>query len=166
MNRGKDFENVVRKAFEEVEGVSIDRFNDNTAGFMGVRGISDFVVYKTPFEYYIECKVTESTSLPFSNITKNQWESLEKKHQIDGVCAGVLCWFINEDLTIFFPITTLNKVKELGRRSINCKICQENLFPYLVLKGEKKKVFYDYDMTYFFRMMEDSYVYYGIARAD
>ena len=162
MNRGKDFENVVRKAFEEVEGVSIDRFNDNTAGFKNIAGVSDFVVYKKPYEYYIECKVTEKPSLPFSNITKYQWENLEKKHQIDGVCAGVLCWFINEDLTIFFPITTLNKVKGIGRKSINHSVCIENRLPYLVLEGEKKRVFFDYDMTYFFKNMEDNDEYYGI----
>ena len=93
-NRGKQFENVIRKAFECVEGVSIDRLNDNTAGFKGVAGICDFIVYKEPYEYYIECKSVHGASLPFRNITDTQWSGLLEKSKIEGVYAGIICWVI------------------------------------------------------------------------
>ena len=55
-NRGKQFENVIKTAFEKVDGVSIDRLHDQTTGFKGSSNICDFIVYKEPYEYYIECK--------------------------------------------------------------------------------------------------------------
>lgn len=40
-NRGKDFESVIRKSFEKVSGVSIDRLHDQTNGFRGSQNICD-----------------------------------------------------------------------------------------------------------------------------
>lgn len=41
VNRGKDFENVVRTAFEKVPNVSIDRLHDQTTGWKGSTNICD-----------------------------------------------------------------------------------------------------------------------------
>ena len=111
-NRGKQFENVIRKSFERVEGVSIDRLNDNTAGFKGVAGICDFIVYKEPYEYYIECKSVHGASLPFRNITDTQWDGLLEKSKIEGVYAGIICWFIDKDVTKFIPIQLLDYMRK------------------------------------------------------
>lgn len=40
-NRGKQFENVIRKAFEKVPNVSVDRLHDQTNGFKGSQNICD-----------------------------------------------------------------------------------------------------------------------------
>lgn len=40
-NRGKQFEEVIRKAFEKVPNVSIDRLHDQTTGFIGSQNICD-----------------------------------------------------------------------------------------------------------------------------
>lgn len=40
-NRGKQFEQVVREAFEKVPNVSIDRLHDQTNGFLGSQNICD-----------------------------------------------------------------------------------------------------------------------------
>lgn len=40
-NRGKQFENVIREAFERVPNVSIDRLHDQTNGFKGSQNICD-----------------------------------------------------------------------------------------------------------------------------
>ena len=92
VNRGKDFENVIKRSFEKVEGVSIDRLHDQTTGFKGSRNICDFIVYKEPYEYYIECKSVHGNTLPFSNITDNQWTGMLEKSRIEGVFAGLICW--------------------------------------------------------------------------
>ena len=91
-NRGKQFELVVRRAFEKVSDVSIDRLNDNTAGFKGVAGICDFIVYRKPYEFYFECKSVHGNTLPFQNITETQWNGLLEKSKTKGVFAGVICW--------------------------------------------------------------------------
>ena len=40
-NRGKQFEGVIKEAFEKVPGVSIDRLHDQTNGFVGSSNICD-----------------------------------------------------------------------------------------------------------------------------
>ena len=43
-NRGKQFEDVIKKAFLKVPDVSIDRLHDQTTGFLGSKNICDFVI--------------------------------------------------------------------------------------------------------------------------
>ena len=94
VNRGKQFESVVRSAFEKVPNVSIDRLHDQTTRFKGSQNICDFIVYKEPYEYYFECKSVHGASLPFSNITETQWNGLLEKSKIEGVFAGVI-WLLS-----------------------------------------------------------------------
>lgn len=158
VNRGKKFEQVIRESFERVPGVSIDRLNDNTAGFKGIAGICDFIVYREPYEYYIECKSINRGAFPFSNITDTQWNGLLQKSQIKGVFAGVICWWIQKDTTLFIPIQILEAERLGGKKSI--RFDHENQFlgyypsieleiETIEIKGKKKRVFYDYAMEDF-----------------
>lgn len=147
-NRGKKFEAVIREAFERVPNVSIDRLHDQTNGFKGSQNICDFIVYKEPYEYYIECKSVHGASLPLSNITDTQWNGLLEKSKIEGVFAGVICWFIDKDITLFIPIQVLQICKYRGWKSIRYDV---NGYHTSIkrIKGKKKRVFYDYDMEEF-----------------
>lgn len=40
-NKGKKFEEYIRKSFEKIPGVSIDRLHDQTNGFRGSQNICD-----------------------------------------------------------------------------------------------------------------------------
>lgn len=126
-NRGKQFEDHVRESFEKVPGVSIDRLHDQTSGFKGSQNICDFIVYKEPREYYFECKSVHGNTLSihsvpkpdkkgvlhgfYGNITDTQWEGLLKKSHIKGVTAGVICWWVDKDVTSFIPIQFLQLLK-------------------------------------------------------
>lgn len=150
VNRGKDFENVVREAFEKVPGVSIDRLHDQTTGWKGSTNICDFIVYREPYEYYIECKSVHGASLPFSNITDKQWNGLLEKSKIKGVFAGVICWFVDKDITLYIPIDTLEFYKYRGYKSINYKQLDIWInYEAIEISGKKKRVFFDYDMEDF-----------------
>lgn len=154
-NRGKKFEEAIRKSFEKVDGVSIDRLHDQTNGFKGSQNICDFIVYKKPYEYYIECKSIRGASLPFSNITDTQWTGLLEKSKIEGVFAGVICWWTDKDITLYIPIQILEQMKQEDRKSYNynalftLQSCKS-----FVLNGRKKRVFFEYDMTQFFNELE------------
>lgn len=145
-NRGKQFESVVRSAFEKVPNVSIDRLHDQTNGFKGSQNICDFIVYKEPYEYYFECKSVHGASLPLSNITETQWNGLLQKSQIEGVFAGVICWWVDKDVTKFIPIQALQWNKENGYKSIRFN---HNGTSFIEIKGKKKRVFFEYDMEEF-----------------
>lgn len=145
VNRGKDFEEVIRKAFESVPGCSVDRLHDQMSGYAGSANICDFIIYRKPYEIYMECKACYGNTLNFHNITDNQWKGLLKKSAIEGVIAGVMIWFIDHDLTVFIPIQALDSHRHEGDKSVNAKTLDSqygmNAIP---LAGEKKRVFFDY----------------------
>ena len=154
-NRGKAFENIIKKAFEKIDGVSIDRLHDQMTGYkVTSANICDFIVYKKPYEYYIECKSVHGNTLPFSNITQNQWNGLLEKSKIEGVFAGVICWWIDKDVTAFISIEELEECKRNNYKSIRYSHLPFNEDNFIDIVGKKKRVFYDYDMDYFFHDME------------
>ena len=151
-NRGKKFENVIRQAFEKVPGVSIDRLHDQTNGFKGSQNICDFIVYKEPHEYYIECKSVHGNTLPFRNITDTQWNGLLEKSKIHGVFAGIICWWTDKDVTAFIPIQLLNELRNGNHKSVNVKYIDNFMYELgglIKIKGKKKRVFFDYNMEEF-----------------
>ena len=111
VNRGKDFEDVIKNSFLKLDNVSIDRLHDQTNGYKGSSNISDFIVYKYPHQYYFECKCCYGNTLNFHNITDNQRKGLLEKSNIDGVIAGIIVWFIDHDTTYFMPIQIIEKLK-------------------------------------------------------
>ena len=157
-NRGKQFEDVVREALERVPGVSVDRLHDQTNGYLGSSNICDFIVYKRPFELYLECKSVHGNTFSihgtdekhkYGNITNKQWEGLLEKSKIKGVVAGVLIWWVDKDVTRFVTIQSLQRIREHEFNSIryDADVVQgEYLY---TLKGKKKRVFFDYDMEDF-----------------
>lgn len=149
INRGKDFEKVVREAFEIVPNVSIDRLHDQMTGYVGSSNICDFIVYKKPVEIYIECKSVYGNTLPFSNITDKQWQGLLEKSKIDGVVAGVMCWWIDKDVTAFIHIQELVEAKRNGYKSIRFEHEPFYRDGFVHIDGKKKRIFFEYDMEGF-----------------
>ena len=155
VNRGKDFETCVYNAFKRVPNVSIDRLHDQTTGFKGSKNICDFIVYREPYEYYIECKSVHGDRLPFSNITDNQWKGLLEKSKIEGVFAGIMCWWVDKDTTAWLPIEMLEYLKTKGQKSVACYGDWLDLsgespnWNWCWIVGKKKRVFFDYDMEGF-----------------
>jgi len=144
VNRGKQFEGVIKEAFEKIPGISIDRLHDQMSGYTGSFNICDFIVYKYPNQFYIECKSVHGNTLPFSNITDRQWQGLLEKSKIHGVIAGVICWWIDKDVTAFISIQELEECRRNGYKSI-----RYNHEPFYIngivhIPGKKKRVFFDY----------------------
>ena len=156
-NYGKKFEDAIRESFEKVPGVSIDRIHDQTTGWKGSSNICDFIVYREPYEYYFECKSVHGNTLSihsndpkhkYGDITNTQWEGLLEKSQIKGVFAGIICWWVDKDITKFIPIQVLQICKYRGWKSIRYDV---NGYHTSIkeIKGKKKRVFFDYDMEKF-----------------
>ena len=146
MNRGKQFEDVIRKSFEKVPGVSIDRLHDQTNGFKGSQNICDFIVYREPYEFYIECKSVHKNVLPFDNITDTQLNGMLEKSKIPGVYAGIICWWIDRDVTKYIPIDAIKWNIDYGYKSLRYDY---NGTSFINIPGRKKRVFFDYDMEEF-----------------
>lgn len=152
-NCGKKFEEVIRRCFEEVSNTSVDRLPDQLGGFKGSSNICDFIIYHYPYQYYIECKSVHGNTLSihsnnpkhkYGNITNTQWEGLSEKSLIQGVYAGIICWWIDKDVTKFIPIQFLINARENGYKSYRYDM--EGIW----VPGKKKRIFYNYNMEEFF----------------
>ena len=153
VNRGKEFEGIVKEAFLAVPNTSVDRLHDQMSGFkVTSKNVSDFIVYHKPHEYYIECKSVHGNVLPFSNITPHQWASLLEKSEIDGVIAGVIVWFVDRDVTYFVPIKQLQQAEGYGKKSVRY---DDTFIKKIDIPGKKKRVFFEYDMVKFFEAVEN-----------
>lgn len=148
VNRGKQFEEVIRKCFERVPNTSVIRLPDPTNGYLGIRNISDFVIYHYPNQYFIECKSVHGNTLPFSNITDNQWNGMLEESKKKGVIAGVICWWVDKDVTKFISIEELQSIKTYLPESKSVRYDTELG---VTIEGIKKRIFYDYDMEQFFK---------------
>lgn len=147
VSRGKDFEVVIKESFERVPNTAVYRIPDQVTYKVGSKNPCDFFIYHKPKLYALECKATNKPSLPFSNISEYQWSELLKMSQIPGVVAGVLCWYVNADTTLFIPIGLLEILKQNGAKSIRYNA---DAIGIIHIKGRKKRVFYEYDMQDFF----------------
>ena len=150
-NRGKQFEGVIREALEKVDDVMVVRLPDPTNGYLGIRNIADFIVYQYPFIYFIECKSVHGNTFPLSNLTDNQYKGMVEKSKIPGVICGVIIWWVDKDITKYFPIEYIYSLKTENIKSIK----YDDTWGYDV-EGKKKKVFFDYDMEELLNMLANN----------
>lgn len=98
----KVFEDITRKSLE-ADSVNVDRLPDQMSGNLGSVNPGDFIAYKFPNEYYIECKTCTQSSFDIkTHISEGQWLALSRKSKFKtGVFVGYLIWFV-EDMKIFW----------------------------------------------------------------
>lgn len=160
VNRGKGFEDFVKVSMELVPNTYVLRLYDPQGGYAGVANPCDFIVYNRAKMYMIECKSVHKNLLPiygndpkkkYGNVSNTQWEGmLEATQRTDGqVIAGVLCWWIDHDITRFLPIQELENLRNAGAKSVRY---DTNVSDSLVIAGTKRRVYFDYDFTEFFQV--------------
>ena len=157
-NRGKEFESEIKSQLLNLKDVDVQRLYDTTNGFVGVKQPSDYILYKYPYQYYLECKSTNSHTLNRNNIT--QLEALNEKSKIFGVVACVIIWFIEDEVTVLVPVETLiNHFYNRNKKSVSVKeILNGDLInsgKFFEIKGNKRRVFFDYDFNLMFKEIED-----------
>ena len=153
VNRGKQFEGVIEDCLKAVEQTSVIRLYDPQGGYSSVANICDYVVYRYPTQYLFECKSVHKNLLPiygtdpkkkYGLISNKQWEGMrEIKECSPSTVAGVICWWIDHDVTRFIPIQVLQEYYDKGNKSIRYDLEDDRI---ITLLGNKKRVFFDYDM--------------------
>lgn len=160
INRGKSFEAVIKESCEKVLDTYVLRLYDPQGGYSSVSNPCDYVVFRHGVMYMFECKAVHGNLLSihardprrcYGNISNAQWEGLMKASQC-GVVAGVLVWWVDFDVTKFIPIQELDILRNVGKRnSIRYDLDIPNAD---IILGQKKRVFFEYDMEAFFRNFE------------
>lgn len=139
---GKKFESKFKNDFlATVPNSTIDRLYDSMSGYVSISNISDFIGYSYPLIMYLECKSHKGNTFPLSNLT--QYDKLKEKVGIHGVRAGVILWFTEHDRVLYVPISTITKLKEDGKKSVNIKSIVEDGYKVYEIPSKKKRVFLD-----------------------
>ena len=156
-NRGKEFEAITKECLEKVPGTYVLRLYDPQGGYASVANPCDFIVKHRSQMYMIECKSLHGNTFSISSndpkkkygkISNTQWEGMMEATSF-GIISGVLIWWIDEDVTRFVPIQSLREIRDTGAKSIRYDRFIQNA---LTIRGEKKRVYFDYDFTEFFEM--------------
>ena len=116
---GKKFEERFKKDWVESTGGVIVRLYDNTSGYLSISNISDYICYKFPNLYFIECKTHKGASLPFDKIS--QYNKLLEYGGVDGVRSGVVLWLYEKDEVLYVPVKTIEKLKSDGEKSVGIR---------------------------------------------
>ena len=144
-NRGKQCEAKYKEDWKRTVSVCIDRLYDQMSGYVSISNISDFIGFKKPNIFYLECKSHEGNTFPISCLS--QYEKLTCKVGLDGVRAGVILWMIDHDVVLYIPISTFTKLIEDGKKSFNIKMLADQTYPHVVIPSEKRRVFLDSDYS-------------------
>ena len=160
VNRGKSFEDKVKEACEKVSDTYILRLYDVQGGYVGVANPCDYIVFRHGIMYMFECKALHGNLLSihsrdpkrkYGNISNTQWDEMLKASKC-GVMSGVVVWWVDHDVTKFIPIRELQILRDIGKHnSIRYDLDIPNS---ITIEGEKKRVFFEYNMECFFRCFE------------
>lgn len=143
-NYGKKFEKAFSDQLKE-NGYCFDRLKDDMSGWKGVSNVCDFIVFHNETLFYIECKAVHGNTFNYSLLRENQYKGLLEKSKFKHVCAGVVIWFVDNELTVYLPIKfieneKLNNVKSFNSTKEVPRVCT-------IIEGEKKRVFFKYNLT-------------------
>lgn len=145
MNLGKSFEEKFKQDWVKTFPDSfIMRLYDQVSGYKTVsRNISDFICYKKPYFYIIECKSHAGASFPFEKLI--QYDKMVSFIDIPGIVIGVVLFLYDKDLVLFVPLKTIKQMKEDGLKSVGIK----HLDSYDILKipSKKLRVYMDSDYS-------------------
>lgn len=143
-NYGKKFEEQFKRDWSKIKDSVIIRFPDQQSGYYGSTNPCDFLIFKYPNVYLIECKSVKGNTFPFSNFP--QYDKL-KSFNVKGLYAGVVIWFRDHDTILYCPISTFNLYKELGKKSINIKDYKEIDENIITIPTIKRRKFLTADYT-------------------
>lgn len=145
-NLGKAFEQKFKENFlATVPNSSVDRLYDPVGGYKAITNICDFICYKEPNIFYIECKSHKGNTFPFSCLT--QYEKLLSKIGIPGVRVGVILWMIEKDVVVYLPLSTIRQMKDDGKKSFNVytDLFKNKVYNIIEIPSIKKRTFMNSD---------------------
>lgn len=125
---GKVFEKEFLNSFPD--NLFIQRVKDDTFKFKNVQNCCDFIAYNSPYLFHFELKSTKQKSLPFSNISQYQIETLNHYSKQPGIISGFVINFRSRNYqTHFVPAYNIYDYyyhSSGGRKSFSFQWVQEN----------------------------------------
>lgn len=157
-SKGKKFEQQIFSQINS-KGICIDRLKDDMSGWKGSGNVCDFTVFYKGHLFYIECKAIHGGTFNYKLIRDNQYFGLLEKSKFENIIAGVLVWFVDKDVTVFLPIDFIKSDREYGAKSFNPT--KDFPAPCTIFKGQKRIIYFDYDLGNAFSTMINKREQYG-----
>lgn len=156
-NKAKRFETIFKLNWIETVPESLCyRLYDVMGGYSGISSIADFICYKRPNLYVIDCKTHAGNTIAFSDFS--QYEKMLTIKGIEGVYAGTIVWFYDhEDLVVWIPIETWEKIKLEGKKSFNVKMIDDPNYKVFKIPSKKRRTYCDSDYSTFIEYCENNY---------
>ena len=124
---GKDAESKIKVWLNKPEeGYCFYRIKDHMTGFYGSDNPCDFIVYRYPYQCFLESKATWKDRFDLSMVTQNQRKGLLSYSEINGVYGVVAVLFASSQRMFIFNASDLFMLDQYGEP---------------VLKNEKIKSF-------------------------
>ena len=144
-NYGKEFEAKFKENWLSLVESDLIRLMDVMSGYKRVKNIADFICYKYPFIFYLDCKSLEGNTFNFSKLT--QWDKMVEHMNIPGVNVGAIIWFIDHDKVCYVPIEEFVKLKKLNYKSIHVKMIGDKNFEVYEIPSTKLRTFMNSDYS-------------------
>lgn len=140
-SRGKKFEDRFKSDWvESVPDSVCYRLYDTMSGYMGQKNVGDFICYKYPLMFIIDCKSIQGNTLPFSDL--RQYDQMLEYKNIKGVRVGFVVWFVDHDKVLWIPVQTMEKIQKEGLKSYNIrKMLDNDNYPVLEIPSYKLRTF-------------------------
>lgn len=114
---------------------------------------SDFFAYLYPNCFLLEAKSITGNTFPLSNLT--QFDILNSYKNIPGLRRGVVIWFIDKFRVLYIPISTIEKMKEDEKKSVNIRTIETDGYNYVEIPSIKKRVFLNSDYSVLHNLPEN-----------
>lgn len=144
-NYGKDFENRFKQDWLNQVEVDLIRLMDVMSGYKRIKNVADFICYKYPFVYYLDCKSQSGNTFNFNSLS--QWDKMQEHIGIPGVNVGIILWFTEHDKVCYVPIEEFIRLKELGYKSIHVNMVDDTNFNVFKIPSKKLRTFMNSDYS-------------------
>ena len=147
---GKKFEERFKLDWVNSTGGAIVRLYDNTSGYLSISNVSDYICYKYPNLFFIECKSHKGASIPFTAIS--QYDKLLSFSNIKGIRAGVVLWLYEKDIVLYVPVIVIKQLKDIGEKSVGIRHLDE--YDIIKIPSKKLRVFMESDYNVLLSLKE------------
>ena len=136
-------------------------------GYKSVANVGDFICYKYPNLFVIDCKSIQGNTLPFSDL--RQFDKMVTYKGITGVHLGFIVWFVDHDRVLWIPVQTMEKIKNEGLKSFNIrKMTDPADYFFLEIPSYKMRSFMKSDYSYLAAYLDsfDGYTDHKLIKGD
>ena len=147
INLGKKFEEKIKECwYKTMPDSFILRLPDQQSGYAHTSSnICDFIGFKSPNCYFIECKSIHGNTLPLANL--HQYEKMLPYKDVKNLFIGFLVWWVDLDKVAWVPLNTIIQIKNENKKSVHINMLDDKNYYTVSIPSVKKKVFMESDLS-------------------